>query len=163
MQMHNLQKENDEKLSQAVYESYQTRSCLPLLKEELKCKIQCRRLSRGEDELKVRFEEQKVYKMTDAELQKRNRRLQQNRQSASKRRIKDKEYEESLLARIKRLEKEILKKEKEKKQLAHQKNVLYCIMLKHNCRLKVGLRPSSKKFVSLLKKPSAQGVLITQE
>ncbi|XP_061182558.1 uncharacterized protein LOC133190893 [Saccostrea echinata] len=163
MQMHCLQKENDEELSQAVYESYQTKSCLPLLKEELKCKIQCRRLSRGEGELKVQFEEQKVYKLTDDEVQKRNRRLLQNRLSASKRRIKDKEYEESLLARIKRLEKENLKKEKEKKLLAHQKYVLCCIMLKHNCRLKVGLRPSTKKFVSLLKKPSAQGVLITQD
>lgn len=58
-----FQSENDEELSKAYHESFKTRSCLPLLKEELKCKIQYRRLSRGEGEMKVEFEKQKEYKV----------------------------------------------------------------------------------------------------
>ncbi|XP_048763817.1 chromatin assembly factor 1 subunit A-like [Ostrea edulis] len=156
-----FQSENDEELSKAYHESFKTRSCLPLLKEELKCKIQYRRLSRGEGEMKVEFEKQKEYKMTSEEVQKRNKRLMQNRLSAWKRRVNDKKYEEELLERIRRLEKENSKKEEEKRNLAHQKDLLCFLMSNHNCRLKLGLRPSCTKFVSLLKKPSAQGVLIT--
>lgn len=59
----NGSKDGNDQLLRAFQESFQSQSFLPLLKEELKCKIQCRRLSKGEGEMKVQFEEQKVYKV----------------------------------------------------------------------------------------------------
>lgn len=59
----NGSKDGNDQLLRAFEESFQSQSFLPLLKEELKCKIQCRRLSKGEGEMKVQFEEQKVYKV----------------------------------------------------------------------------------------------------
>lgn len=56
-------KDGNDQLLRAFEESFQSQSFLPLLKEELKCKIQCRRLSKGEGEMKVQFEEQKVYQV----------------------------------------------------------------------------------------------------
>lgn len=61
--MNGIQERNDQQLIRAFQESFQSKSFLPLLKEELKCKIQCRRLSNGEGEMKVQFEEQKVYQV----------------------------------------------------------------------------------------------------
>lgn len=149
--MKDRQEGNDSQLMRAFEESFQSKSFLPLLKEELKCKIQCRRLSKGEEEMKVQFEEQKDYQLTDEEIIKRQRRLFQNRRSAVKRKLKEKLYEEELLARIRRLETENYKKEEEKRSLAHQKDVLCFAILNHNCRLDTTFRPFSGKFVSLLK------------
>lgn len=59
----NGSKDGNDQLLRAFEESFQSQSFLPLLKEELKCKIQCRRLSKGEGEMKVQFEEQKVYQV----------------------------------------------------------------------------------------------------
>lgn len=59
----NGSKDGNDQLLRAFKESFQSQSFLPLLKEELKCKIQCRRLSKGEGEMKVQFEEQKVYQV----------------------------------------------------------------------------------------------------
>lgn len=59
----NGSKDGNDQLLRAFQESFQSQSFLPLLKEELKCKIQCRRLSKGEGEMKVQFEEQKVYQV----------------------------------------------------------------------------------------------------
>lgn len=61
--MNGIQERNDQQLIRAFQESFQSKSFLPLLKEELKCKIQCRRVSNGEGEMKVQFEEQKVYQV----------------------------------------------------------------------------------------------------
>nr|XP_034313026.1 uncharacterized protein LOC117684540 isoform X2 [Crassostrea gigas] len=94
----NGSKDGNDQLLRAFQESFQSQSFLPLLKEELKCKIQCRRLSKGEGEMKVQFEEQKVYQLTDEEIIKRQKRLSQNRRSAIKRKLKEKLYEEELLA-----------------------------------------------------------------
>jgi hypothetical protein len=66
--MGGLKSENDDELLNAYHESCKRRSCLPLLKEELKCKIQCRRLSRGEGEMKVEFEKQKEYKVYNSKF-----------------------------------------------------------------------------------------------
>lgn len=57
----------------------------------------------------------------------------------------------TLLQRIRRLETENNKKEEEKRNLAHQKAALCFVILNHNCRLNMTLRPSSGKLVSLLK------------
>lgn len=58
-----VEPKNDEELLKALKRSFSSRSFLPLLKEELKCKIQCRRLSEGEDEMKVQFQEKKEYQV----------------------------------------------------------------------------------------------------
>jgi len=49
----------DEQLNLAVLECKNSRSMLPIIKEELRCKIQNRRLTEGQEELKVMFEEPK--------------------------------------------------------------------------------------------------------
>lgn len=46
---------NDEGLVQATVEVLKTGRLTPLIKEELKCTIQTRRLSEGKDELQVEF------------------------------------------------------------------------------------------------------------
>ncbi|XP_022318319.2 uncharacterized protein LOC111121359 [Crassostrea virginica] len=149
-----VEPKNDEELLKALKRSFSSRSFLPLLKEELKCKIQCRRLSEGEDEMKVQFQEKKEYQLSEEEIQKRERRILQNRRSANKRKVKQKQYEEELLARIRRLENEVHRKEVEKKKLAHEKNVLCLIISNHDCRQDMNLGPSSGKLVSLLKQTS---------
>lgn len=63
MKMICVEPKNDEELLKALKRSFSSRSFLPLLKEELKCKIQCRRLSEGEDEMKVQFQEKKEYQV----------------------------------------------------------------------------------------------------
>nr|XP_022318319.1 uncharacterized protein LOC111121359 [Crassostrea virginica]XP_022318320.1 uncharacterized protein LOC111121359 [Crassostrea virginica] len=154
MKMICVEPKNDEELLKALKRSFSSRSFLPLLKEELKCKIQCRRLSEGEDEMKVQFQEKKEYQLSEEEIQKRERRILQNRRSANKRKVKQKQYEEELLARIRRLENEVHRKEVEKKKLAHEKNVLCLIISNHDCRQDMNLGPSSGKLVSLLKQTS---------
>ena len=51
------------KLYMAAMESYRTGSLTPILKEELKYRIQSRRLSEGKDEMVIDFEQVKTRKM----------------------------------------------------------------------------------------------------
>ncbi|VDH99877.1 Hypothetical predicted protein [Mytilus galloprovincialis] len=73
-------------------ESVARKSILPLLKDELKLKIQTRRLSQGLDELKVDFENKPQMPLTEKEREKQSYRKRCNRFSARKCRIKKKQY-----------------------------------------------------------------------
>ncbi|XP_046576199.1 uncharacterized protein LOC124284182 [Haliotis rubra] len=101
-------------LETAFEDSLISNTCIPLLKQELKSKIQIKRLQQGQGELKVTFEPKPKYEMTDEEKQKQARRREVNRIAALKfrRKKKDKitELEEKanqLTAENKRLEEEL--------------------------------------------------------
>ena len=53
----------DQKLADAAREVLLTGRLTPLIKEELKCKIQSRRLSMGQDEMEVNFEAPRRYQV----------------------------------------------------------------------------------------------------
>ncbi|XP_046372550.2 uncharacterized protein LOC124146350 isoform X1 [Haliotis rufescens] len=101
-------------LETAFQDSLTSNTCIPLLKQELKSKIQIRRLRQGQGELKVTFEPKPKHELTDEEKQKQARRREVNRMAALKfrRKKKDKitELEEKankLTAENKRLEEEL--------------------------------------------------------
>lgn len=60
----------DEGLTNAFIESNRRQSFLPLLKEELRMKIQVKRLSEGKDELQIKVEEPPVYEVCQAQVHK---------------------------------------------------------------------------------------------
>lgn len=90
-------------IHRAYTEAVDKQSCLPLIKQELQCKIQIDRLTRGESELVLEEESPKFYKLSDEEKRKRDARLEQNRQSAIRSRKRSKEKEKSLKEAVDRL------------------------------------------------------------
>lgn len=112
----------EDRIHRAFTEAVDKQTCLPLIKQELQCKIQIDRLSRGESELVLEEEVPKFYKLSDEEKRKRDARLEQNRQSAIRSRKRSKEKETSLKETVDRLfcwrrqlEKEVKKLTEEKK------------------------------------------------
>lgn len=57
---------NDRELIRATNHALETGSLTPIIKEELKCLIQSRRLSLGQDELQVTFTTQSVPEVINA-------------------------------------------------------------------------------------------------
>lgn len=88
--------DSDEDISKAYDQSVKEDSLLPILKQELRLKIQTRRLSEGQGELLPEIEEPKVYELTEEEREKYRRRLLQNRDSLRRSRQKEIEREEIL-------------------------------------------------------------------
>lgn len=67
------------------------------IKDELRAKIQQRRISEGQEELKIEFEPPKSYELTPEEREKIEKRKHRNRQSANKSRIRRQRQLEKLL------------------------------------------------------------------
>lgn len=82
----------DPDLFNRAKESVEAKSLLPILKDEIKLKIQAKRLSQGLEELKVEFESKPQSPLTEEELEKQNHRKMHNRVSAKKCRWKKKEF-----------------------------------------------------------------------
>lgn len=80
----------DTELFNYALESVKGDSLLPLIKDELRCKIQTKRLSRGMEELKVDFQMKPPAPLTPEEKQKQENRKLLNRESAKKCRRKKK-------------------------------------------------------------------------
>ncbi|XP_063443715.1 uncharacterized protein LOC134724551 isoform X1 [Mytilus trossulus] len=87
---HNSIDEDDEKMVHAFQQCLEDESCLPLIKEEIKLKIQCKRVTLGEEELIVEHQRPVKYLLTEEEVYKRNRRKEQNRRSAVRTRARQK-------------------------------------------------------------------------
>lgn len=98
-------------------ESVEKESILPLLKDELRCKIQTKRLSQGLDELKVEFEVKPPTPLTEEEKVRQMFRKHNNRYSAQRCRLKKKET-------FLQTKKELAKLEEENRQLKQQINKL---------------------------------------
>ncbi|XP_069118385.1 cyclic AMP-dependent transcription factor ATF-3-like isoform X2 [Argopecten irradians] len=72
------------KLAEAAIACLQSGQLTPLIKEELKYKIQSRRMEQGKGELLVQFTSPNTYQLTEEEALKSDRRRQQNRMAAKK-------------------------------------------------------------------------------
>lgn len=81
-----------------------TGSVTPLIKEELRCTIQKKRLSSGQDELEVTYEEPEPSKLSADDELKRIRRRERNRLAAQRCRSKRKVKADSLNAETEQLE-----------------------------------------------------------
>ncbi|XP_063447273.1 uncharacterized protein LOC134726787 [Mytilus trossulus] len=92
--------EEDKRMVYAIQQCLEDDSCLPLIKEEIKLKIQCKRVVSGEEELTVDHCRPVKYLLTEEEVFKRNRRKDQNRRSAVRTRARQK-------TRIAELEKDV--------------------------------------------------------
>ncbi|XP_052068661.1 cyclic AMP-responsive element-binding protein 3-like [Mytilus californianus] len=150
--------EDDEKIVGAIKQCLEDDSCLPLLKEEIKLKIQCKRVISGEEELKVEHRRPVKYLLTEEEVFKRNRRKEQNRKSAVRTRARQK-------ARIAVLEKEVNSLEEDQCSLEQTIDSLRtelqtldnlfkihkCSKVKLNstCRLSIPLQPTVNNLVML--------------
>ncbi|XP_041353199.1 basic leucine zipper transcriptional factor ATF-like 3 [Gigantopelta aegis] len=94
----------DQKLADAAREVLLTGRLTPLIKEELKCKIQSRRLSMGQDEMEVNFEAPKRYQLSDEEKAKKLQRKERNKVAARRHRQKTKEDARKLEKTVEKLE-----------------------------------------------------------
>ncbi|KAK3605433.1 hypothetical protein CHS0354_007515 [Potamilus streckersoni] len=94
----------DQTLKRAYLDSILQGTVTPLLKRELHLKIQCRRLSEGKEELELREEPNKPYCLSEEEILKRNKRLDQNRASAVRSRMRFRQREEKLMTEVNTLE-----------------------------------------------------------
>ncbi|XP_046576200.1 uncharacterized protein LOC124284184 [Haliotis rubra] len=106
---HNASDEAKRAFASAVKEN----SMRPLLKMELKHKIQLKRLQEGKGELKVTFEDRPIGEPTEEEKVKSNTRKQKNRESAVRSRKKREEH-------LKILEKTVKELDRENKELSRE-------------------------------------------
>ncbi|GFO50535.1 basic leucine zipper transcriptional factor atf-like 3 [Plakobranchus ocellatus] len=96
---------NDEKILNATIKAFQSGSLTPLIKEELRCTIQSRRLAEGKGELTVEFKSPpKKKEMTEEERARYLKRRVQNREAAQRFRQKQKDTSDMLTAKIQKLE-----------------------------------------------------------
>ncbi|XP_033735257.1 uncharacterized protein LOC117323863 [Pecten maximus] len=72
------------RLAEAAIACLQSGRLTPLIKEELKYKIQAKRMEQGKKELQVQFTTPNTYELTNEEAMKSDRRRQQNRLAAKK-------------------------------------------------------------------------------
>ncbi|WAQ95983.1 hypothetical protein MAR_028673 [Mya arenaria] len=103
----------------------------PLIKKELQFSIQYKRLTRGEDELVLEPEEPKHYKLTQDEIRRRNLRMEVNRRSAKKSRVRHKHRENKIIKRYEQSKGEHDRLEKVKTDLTARRDQLRLEMKKH--------------------------------
>ncbi|XP_067672356.1 transcription initiation factor TFIID subunit 3-like [Haliotis asinina] len=112
----------DQEVKQAAVESEKSQSVLPLIKEELRTRIQLKRLISGDGDTEPDI--RKPYQMTLDELKKRERKKEQNRRAALRSRQKQTNQESEIIQRHRdqvlqneKLEKEIEELKKERHRL----------------------------------------------
>ncbi|XP_041364774.1 uncharacterized protein LOC121380090 [Gigantopelta aegis] len=128
----NTDDEMTPEINKAASECRKRQSILPLLKQELKTKIQLNRLRAGKKELQVDFTPSKS-KMTFEELTKRERRREQNRMSALRSRIRQKQNEEDVEKRYEEIEREHTSLLHERNSLEEEKTFLRTQLVNHLC------------------------------
>ncbi|XP_060062851.1 cyclic AMP-dependent transcription factor ATF-3-like [Ylistrum balloti] len=110
----------DVELAKATQACLDTGSVLPIIKEELKCAIQNRRLAEGKTELAVQFTPPTKQKLRPEEMVKKENRRDQNRRAARKFRQKQAASLKEFQKRIKQLEVENGKLRMQVKQLTQK-------------------------------------------
>lgn len=103
------------------------------IKNELRTKIQTRRISQGVGELRVEFEAPKTYKLTPEEEKKVQNRKHRNRLSANKSRLRRMQHEEELRKEADTLEAENDRLRSEIKLFQKLKTILSKKMESHTC------------------------------
>ncbi|KAK3605437.1 hypothetical protein CHS0354_007519 [Potamilus streckersoni] len=121
----------EDPLQEAIVKSLEIGSVMPLVKEELKLKIQSRRLSEGRGELTVEFTSPPKYELTPEEKEKIEIRKKRNRQSASKSRQKRKGHEENILKEVEEQQAIHDNLQIEVKSLRNIKKLLQARIIKH--------------------------------
>ncbi|XP_041354870.1 uncharacterized protein LOC121372545 [Gigantopelta aegis] len=121
----------DDILIKATFNSYFSGRLTPLLKEELKCRIQTRRLSEGKDELQVEFKAPVKNEPRPEELAKLDKRREQNRRAARKFREKKRSGADDLVKVTGKLESENNELRIEICQLKQEKDQLATILTEH--------------------------------
>ncbi|KAK6181032.1 hypothetical protein SNE40_008976 [Patella caerulea] len=86
----------DYQLANAALEVFKSGNMTPLIKEELKTKIQASRLKRGKDELTVEFKSEQKYELSDEEKARISKRKEANRLAAVRFRQRRKSKEQQL-------------------------------------------------------------------
>ncbi|OWF52436.1 basic leucine zipper transcriptional factor ATF-like [Mizuhopecten yessoensis] len=117
--------QDEETLVAATLLALETGDLTPLIKEELKYTIQSRRVSEGKRELQVGFKQPQTYKLTDEEVERVDRRREQNRLAAQKFRRKQKAEADVHIKRIQRLESSNTKLKEELRSLREEKSQLF--------------------------------------
>ncbi|VDI67171.1 Hypothetical predicted protein [Mytilus galloprovincialis] len=110
--------------------AFETGDLTHLVKEELKCTIQTRRLAKGQDELKVDFSAEVKYQLTEDEQNKIVRRREQNRMAARRFRKRRKQNKKTL-SEIQDLERDNDVKTAEIKSLREEKETLLKLLNDH--------------------------------
>ncbi|XP_063418700.1 cyclic AMP-dependent transcription factor ATF-3-like [Mytilus trossulus] len=110
--------------------AFETGDLSHLVKEELKCTIQTRRLAKGQDELKVDFSEEIKYQLTEDEQNKIVRRREQNRMAARRFRKRRKQNKKTL-SEIQDIERDNDEKTAEIKRLREEKETLLKLLNDH--------------------------------
>ncbi|XP_060062850.1 basic leucine zipper transcriptional factor ATF-like 3 [Ylistrum balloti] len=121
----NLTDPSDEeecKLAEAALACYQSGQLTPLIKEELKYKIQAKRMEQGKGELHVQFTAPNSFELTKEEALKSERRRQQNRVAARKFRKRQLKFAVNLDEMLQTLEAENSRLHAEVGRLSMEKN-----------------------------------------
>lgn len=100
----------------ALVKALASKSLTPILKEELRCKIQLKRLQHGQDEMTPDFSK-KTSSMSLEEIMKRNKKMEQNRMSAHKSRQRQKSLEKTIKDKCDVLQRQNIALEKQVKLL----------------------------------------------
>ncbi|XP_061174295.1 cyclic AMP-dependent transcription factor ATF-4-like [Saccostrea echinata] len=98
----------DDELRNASLEAKKSGCILPILKVELKSKIQMKRLLQGQDEIDLNVsspQKKACVELTKEDLERKNKRQEQNRKAAKKFRLKEKEEKANLDQTLKELRK----------------------------------------------------------
>ncbi|XP_013094521.2 uncharacterized protein LOC106078242 [Biomphalaria glabrata] len=124
--------EHDEKIINATFKAFQSGTLTPLIKEELRCIIQSRRLAEGKGELQVEFKSPPKKKdMTEDERKRAVKRRQQNREAAQRFRQKQKDTSDYLTKKIKRLETSSKTLVSDLQKLKHERDELQQMLRNH--------------------------------
>ncbi|KAK6181036.1 hypothetical protein SNE40_008980 [Patella caerulea] len=127
----------DPSLRRATFASLESGQLTPLLKEELKCRIQSRRLSEGKEELHVDFTSPSKFQPRPDEIEKLNKRREQNRRAARKFRQKKRKDGDNLMKEAEKLDTDNTSLQEEIAKLYEERNKLEEILNDHThkCQL----------------------------
>ncbi|XP_063418643.1 basic leucine zipper transcriptional factor ATF-like 3 isoform X1 [Mytilus trossulus] len=118
-------------LVDATLLALETGNMSPLIKEELKCTIQSRRLAKGQHEMEVEFPEETKHELTEEERDKIDKRREQNRLAAQRFRDRKKTNSTSLCKKIQELEADNTQKSYEIRNLRAEKAKLQTMLYEH--------------------------------
>ncbi|ELU03491.1 hypothetical protein CAPTEDRAFT_221193 [Capitella teleta] len=137
-----LREAMDPNVAMATLSAVSTGTITPLVKEELRCTIQQKRLSEGKEELMVDFDEREPCELSNADKERKLRRKERNRIAAQKCRSKRRQQADILQAETAELEDrnqflqdEISKLEEERDRLMHMMRTHDIIPTKCNQKL----------------------------
>ncbi|XP_046561993.1 basic leucine zipper transcriptional factor ATF-like 3 [Haliotis rubra] len=124
----------DQELLNAQERALASNSITPLLKQELRYKIQSRRLTEGKDELNVSCSNTSTshsHELTAEEIEKRGKRKEQNRQAAKRFRLKRKDETDAHLQEMELLQQKNTALHAKVKDLLQERSRLFSQLAEH--------------------------------